>query len=122
MSKKGLNSKGRIIPTDLCNLSAVAMAEFGMTVKTIAKATGLTESQVTYRYRQAGVSPMNYRRGEGPFASEVLQKYSVKSASKQVHDELIEDYAEFLGFEHPFEKYKSKSRKKGSKKYGRKSA
>lgn len=115
MAKKGLDKKGRVVATELCNLSAIALAECGMTVKTIAKATGLTTSQVMYRYRKAGVSPMDYRRGTGEIASEVLSNYSVKTASEEVHEKLIEDYSGFLGWEPPFKNVKKRSSKNAKK-------
>lgn len=109
---KGLNKHGKIVATALENLSAIALAECGLTVKTIARATGLTPSQVVYRYRKAGISPMDYRRGMGPMADTILETYAVETANDDTYAELIEDYAGFLGFEPPFKQAdKTKTRK-----------
>ena len=48
------------------------LGRFGMTVKTIAGFTGLSEGQVSYRLKKAGICIRDFRNGHGDFASMVF--------------------------------------------------
>lgn len=66
----------RALRVDTSNPWDKAVAELvakGFYIKTIARLTGLTESQVSYRTHSFGLSPIAYRRGEGTEAARALE-------------------------------------------------
>jgi hypothetical protein len=65
------------------DFDCLMLAEFGMTLKTIAGYTGLTKGQVSYRLRKANVKVQDFRNGRGPYAAMVFQ-YLNKPASRQL--------------------------------------
>lgn len=65
------------------DFDCVLLAQFGMTMKTIAKHTGLTTGQVSYRLKKSNVKIQDFRRGVGPYAQMVFQ-YLGRRAAQQV--------------------------------------
>lgn len=50
------------------NRLALALASIGISVQTIAASTGLSNAQVHYRMRKAGIRLTQYRKGETPLS------------------------------------------------------
>lgn len=96
MGNNGYNGLvgGRLDPDYYGNYSVLAMIEAGMTVRTVAEHCGLTPSQVMYRYRKAGLSPMDYRRGHGPTAEMIIEKFDVDNISSSTVNNIKRQYQE----------------------------
>jgi hypothetical protein len=54
------------------DVECVILARLGFPYKTIAKCVNLSKGQVGYRLKIAGVSPLDYRRGESELAQRVM--------------------------------------------------
>jgi len=54
------------------DVECVILARLGFTYKAIGRQTNLTEGQVGYRLKIAGVSSRDYRRGESDLATKIM--------------------------------------------------
>ena len=69
------------------DFECVLLAQFGMSVKTIAQFTGLSANQVHYRLAKLDLSITDFRKGQGPYAQMVFN-YLGKRAAKLATTEL----------------------------------
>lgn len=75
------------------DFDCLMLAEFGMELKTIARHTGLSKGQVSYRTKKAGVRVRDFRQGMGPYARMVFQ-YLGKHAARQLTMEVREKFTD----------------------------
>ncbi len=75
------------------NLEMITMANAGMTIKTIARKTHLTQSQVKYRLKVFNIRTTDFRNGHGPFAQMFFERladevtlHSIKLIREQVNE------------------------------------
>jgi len=67
----------RIQWSDIQTVTCIHLASYGFHCTTIAKSTGLSESQVYYRLRSLGIKLKDYRNGLGTPAVTIIRKFSV---------------------------------------------
>ena len=64
------------------------LAEYGLHCQLIAELVGLTRAQVYYWHWKVGVTVRRYRNGKTRPAREVVQKYSIKTITPKLAEEL----------------------------------
>jgi hypothetical protein len=65
------------------DLNCAMLAEFGIGMKAIARRTGLSVGQVSYRLQKLGISVRDFREGRGPYAKLVFEGLE-KAAARQL--------------------------------------
>jgi len=68
------------------DFDCLTLGRLGMTVKTIAGYTGLSENQVNYRLKKGHVKPKDYRHGNGYYARMVFQYVGRRAAQQVISD------------------------------------
>jgi hypothetical protein len=71
---------------DLVNMDCLNLIDYGLHADTIAKATGLSKSQVYYRAKLAGQRLRDYRNGRGPVGRVLFTKFKVSSMNENVQN------------------------------------
>lgn len=66
------------------NIELIALANVGMTLKTISEFTGLSVSQVTYRCKIFGIKVTDFRHGRGPIAQMVFERVGNAVANRSM--------------------------------------
>lgn len=74
----GLNQHHRITWQDPHNRICYILATLGFSNNTIARHTGLTPSQISYRCHKKDVRLSDYRKGKGTRAAVLLDKYGLR--------------------------------------------